>query len=73
MVFYNSDRNLEKRSGIKRLKEMQVQGIIIAPTLDFDNFQSSQRFGEAMNNTKIPIVFMDATAELDERDGVIFR
>ena len=73
VVFYNSDRNPEKEiRALKRLKEMQVQGIIIAPTLDFDNFQSSQRFGEAMNNTKIPIVFMDATAELDERDGVFF-
>ena len=73
VVFYNSDRNPEKEiRALKRLKEMQVQGIIIAPILDFDNFQSSQRFGEAMNNTKIPIVFMDATAELDERDGVFF-
>ena len=56
VVFYNSDRNPEKEiRALKRLKEMQVQGIIIAPTLDFDNFQSSQRFGEAMNNTKIKL------------------
>ena len=53
VVFYNSDRNPEKEiRALKRLKEMQVQGIIIAPTLDFDNFQSSQRFGEAMNIQK---------------------
>ena len=73
LIFYNSDRNPEKEiRALKRFKEMKVQGIIIAPTLDFDNFESSKKFSKAMNDTGIPIIFMDATAELDQRDGVFF-
>ncbi len=73
LIFYNSDRKPEKEiKALKCLDDINVQGIIIAPTLDFDNLESSIKFGHVLNEIKVPIVFMDATVELDYRDGVFF-
>ncbi|MGN0322750.1 MAG: LacI family DNA-binding transcriptional regulator [Oliverpabstia sp.] len=73
VFFYNTDCKPEKeRKALRMLGEQRVKGIIIAPTTDFDDVVAKKELDVFLNKADCPVVFLDASTDLDMRDGVFF-
>lgn len=73
VFFYNTDANEEKeKKALYMMRKQQVSGIIIAPTVDFDDISSRKAFNEAIDQLQCPLVFLDASIDMTSHDGAFF-
>ncbi len=69
IFFYDTDENIEKEfKALKIIKEQRVQGIIITPTSDKNEFNSE--YLSVLENLGIPIVLIDRDVKYSNFDGV---
>lgn len=67
--FYDTDENLEKEVMIlKKLKTMNIKGLIISPTTDTNEFNGE--YLKVLENIGIPIYLVDRDVKYSNFDGV---
>lgn len=71
VFFYNTAQDpAREEKALYSLKKQGAKGVIIAPSVDFDNRESTRRFELLIQEIGLPMVFMDVSIDLDLGDGV---